>query len=288
MHSTLQPSWTAAPPILPPTPPSSAGEATKRNPLTALTISPWPRSPFTTLRLPSWNGPSPTLYTWRHTIGCRACSPWGFSSSWPWSTRSAWCRRRLHPSTWVSSPRAPSIACLSRHRFSTLSSLPSIRYVDRQLQIWIKKIKNRKKCRFWHFGLLLKNGKGFWINGFFFFFCGWLRDRMFFYGNGNGLVSKSDFFFLSFLCDVCINLRVLTWVGVCGNANELYLMDMVDWRTPKSNNLSTVHVHMSWNPRILYPAPIASGDSSLNLPFNLPFTPWQWIIELFTPWHPFT
>lgn len=47
--------------------------------------------------------------------------------------------------------------------------------------------------------------------------------------------------------------------GVCGDANQLYLMDVAHWRTPQSHHFNIVHVHLPWHFGLLHPASIASG-----------------------------
>lgn len=61
------------------------------------------------------------------------------------------------------------------------------------------------------------------------FFVWVIGEWILFVRNENGFLSKFDFFFLFLLVlfelkfDVCFCIE-----GVCGNANELYIMDLVD------------------------------------------------------------
>ncbi|KAG2379756.1 Phosphatidylcholine:diacylglycerol cholinephosphotransferase [Vigna angularis] len=55
------------------------------------------------------------------------------------------------------------------------------------------------------------------------------------------------------------------FIGVCRNANDLYLVDVADRRSPQSHYFNTVHVHMSWDFGVLHPAPVASGSVIASL-----------------------
>lgn len=74
-----------------------------------------------------------------------------------------------------------------------------------------------------------------WLSVFLCFFFYWLLNKRFFF----------------FGC---------WWLGICGNANNVYPVDVANRGTSEGHNIGSIYVHVPRNSWLLHAAPSASGS----------------------------